>query len=78
MGFNCCEIWRNARIAGQPERRPIGFYMTSITDRAVKVNSHYSSFYKRQLLDARNRYFTGRMPCSRVQSTVNSNLLATL
>ncbi|NBI99690.1 hypothetical protein D3Z62_05900 [Lachnospiraceae bacterium] len=24
-------------------------------------------------LDARNRYFTGRMPCSRVQGTVNSN-----
>ena len=45
MGFNCCEIWRNARIAGQPEWRPIGFHMTSITDRAEKVNSHYSSFY---------------------------------
>ena len=45
MGFNCCEIRRNARIAGQPEWRPIGFHMTSITDRAEKVNSHYPSFY---------------------------------
>jgi hypothetical protein len=24
-------------------------------------------------LDAHNRYFTGRMPCSKVQGTVNSN-----
>ena len=45
MGFNCCEIWRAARIAGQPEWRPIGFHMTSITDREEKVNSHYPSFY---------------------------------
>ena len=50
MGFNCCEIWRAARIAGQPEWRPIGFHMTSITDREEKVNSHYPSFYTRQLL----------------------------
>jgi hypothetical protein len=46
MGFNCCEIRRDARIAGQPEWRPIGFHMTSITDRAVKVNSYVTPSIK--------------------------------
>lgn len=39
MGFGYCEIRRDARIAGQPERRyPNSIHMASITDKREVVN----------------------------------------
>ena len=42
MGCNYCEIWRDARIAGQPEKHdPICIHLFSIADKAVNVNAFW-------------------------------------
>ena len=42
MGCNYCEIWRDARIAGQPEKHdPICIHLFSIADKAVNVNTFW-------------------------------------